>query len=72
MLNLKCEQELFDKKMVDDLFTEKIFTWSCKVIASSSDINCAVLNFLRMEIKLLLWVTTYFEVVYQNLLRLNT
>lgn len=50
---MKYKQEFSDNKVVDNLLSQKIFTWLCKVIASFSDINIALLNFLTMKTKLL-------------------
>lgn len=49
---MKYKQEFFDNKVVDNLLSEKIFTWPCKVIVSFSDINIALLNLFNNENKI--------------------
>lgn len=47
---MKYKQGFFDNKVVDNLLSEKIFTWPCKV--SFSDINIALLNLFNNENKI--------------------
>lgn len=49
---MKYKQRFFDNKVVDNLLSEKIFTWPCKVIVSFSDINIALLNLFNNENKI--------------------
>lgn len=49
---MKYKQGFFDNKVVDNLLSEKIFTWPCKVIVSFSDINIALLNLFNNENKI--------------------